>query len=112
MGVREAIRSADVLHGQRAEEAHRLDESWQSLEKQLEDTMKRIKETQTSRKVYEHMLARIQKEQAILRQKMLKMEEHVARKRREVRQRQGEQERVRNERVQGVRSLDALETDA
>ena len=34
--------------------------------------------------VYEHMLERLKKEQAIMRQKLLRMEEHLARKQKEL----------------------------
>lgn len=110
--VRELIRSADLLHGQQAEETHRLDDNCVGLRQQYTDTMKRITETQTARKVYEHMLSRIQKEQAILKQKMLKMEDHLERKRREVQQKKCEHERIQAQRVAGLRNLEVLSEDA
>lgn len=110
--LRDAIRAADDLHERKTREADNHDELLLDREKQLDDTNKQIIETQTSRKVYEHMLARIQKEQAILKQKMLRMEEHLARKRREVQQRESECDRARSQRMQHVQGFDALYQDA
>jgi hypothetical protein len=110
--IREQIRAADSSHCNRADETHRLDDSWNQLQEKHEETWKRINETKTSKKVYEHMLARIQKEQAILKQKMLKMEEHMARKSRELGQRQTESGRIHKEKVQVTEGHEALERDA
>jgi len=82
------------------------------LQEKFDETNKRITETKTSKKVYEHMLARIQKEQAILKQKMLKMEEHMSRKSRELGQRATESGRIYKEKVQMVETLECLERDA
>jgi hypothetical protein len=110
--LREAIRVADMAHSSHSEDGHAFKEETESLQQQLEETDERMKETQTLRKVYEHMLARMQKEQAILRQKMLKMEDHLGRKTREVRQKRNESERAKKEKVLHQRELDALEMDA
>lgn len=109
--VREAIGTADRLHAQKAEETTHLDEKWKAFSKEYKDTMNLIKDTQTSRKVYEHMLARIQKEQAILKQKMLRMEDHLARKRRDVQRRVADSDRYNAERVRQTQALNALEED-
>jgi len=111
-GLREKIRAADSSHDNHADENHRLEDSFVQLKDQFALTTTRIKETETSKKVYEHMLARIQKEQAILKQKMLKMEEHVTRKVSELGQRISEGERIKKERVQRSETLDSLERDA
>jgi hypothetical protein len=58
------------------------------------------------------MLARIQKEQAVLRQKMLRMEEHVGRKVREDLQQSAERERANGARLQSAREQESLEVDA
>jgi len=97
--LREAIRLADSMHSSNSEEAHDFNEEKNSLELQLKDTVARLEDTQLSRKVYEHMLARMQKEQAILKQKMLKMEEHLGRKSQEVVQKKNEVERAKKDRV-------------
>lgn len=110
--IREQIRAADASHSNRADETHRLEDSWNQLTDKFEETNKRITETKTSKKVYEHMLARIQKEQAILKQKMLKMEEHITRKKRELHQRLSEAERIHNEKVHSLGTLEDLERDA
>jgi len=110
--LREDIRTWDMMHGQKSDEEIHLAAFCESLEQQHDETVRQIRETKTSRKVYEHMLARIQKEQAILRQKMLYMEDHMTRKKREVQQKRGEHERARTDRVQVVQDLEALEVDA
>jgi len=71
--LREQIRAADNSFSGRGEESHRLEDAHQQLQEKSEETYRRISETKTSKKVYEHMLARIQKEQAILKQKMLNL---------------------------------------
>jgi len=110
--IREEIRCADQSHWVRGDETHRLEDSLTELDQKYEETVERIHETQTCRKVYEHMLKRIQKEQAILKQKMLKMEEHMVRKRREVHQKIVERERTHTEKVQKALEYDLLERDA
>uniref|UniRef100_A0A7S0A419 ODAD1 central coiled coil region domain-containing protein n=1 Tax=Pyrodinium bahamense TaxID=73915 RepID=A0A7S0A419_9DINO len=110
--LRDAIRAADDLHERKNREADSQDELLLDRERQLSETRRQIAETQMSRKVYEHMLARIQKEQAILKQKMLRMEGHLGRKRHEAQRGGAECERLRTERAQNVRSLDALMEDA
>lgn len=110
--IREKIRAADNSHSGNADEAHKLEDTHNQLKEKLEETLRRSDETKTSRKVYEHMLARIQKEQAILKQKMLKMDEHMTRKRRELNQRIAQAERTHGDKVQCQEVLDALERDA
>jgi hypothetical protein len=110
--LREQIRAADNSYCGRTDESHRLEDSLSQLQEKFAKTSERITETKTSKKVYEHMLARIQKEQAILKQKMLKMDEHITRKRREFSQRQNEDQRIHRERVQCMDVLEALERDA
>lgn len=110
--IREQIRAADNSHCNRSDETHRLEDNWNQLEEKFAETSRRITETKTSKKVYEHMLARIQKEQAILKQKMLKMEDHITRKRRELCQRSSEAERFHRDRVQALDTLESLDRDA
>merc|ERR1719271_1301579 len=102
--VKEQIQASDASHGNKSNDTHQLDENFK-------ETNRRITESKTSKKVYEHMLARIQKEQAILKQKMLKMEEHISRKRRELNQRVSEGERISKEKVQSMEVLESLERD-
>lgn len=109
--LREAIRAGDTSLSLKGEEWHRLVEREHHLEDQLQQTRQRIMDTQTSEKVYKHMLARIQKEQAILKEKMLMMEEHMARKRRELQHTQMESERIHREKVQALLESEALEQD-
>eukprot|EP00929_Paragymnodinium_shiwhaense_P120905 TRINITY_DN92970_c0_g1_i1.p1 TRINITY_DN92970_c0_g1~~TRINITY_DN92970_c0_g1_i1.p1 ORF type:complete len:563 (+),score=195.16 TRINITY_DN92970_c0_g1_i1:97-1689(+) len=110
--LREEIRTMDNMHGNQAEEAARLKGSCDALNDQMKDISRRIQETKTSRKVYDHMLARIQREQALLRQKMLKMEQHLSRKGNEWRQKIAECDRVHSERVREMQELEAREHDA
>jgi len=110
--IREQIRAVDSSHSNRSDESHRLEDSWNQLQEKYDETNKRITETRTSEKVYEHMLARIQKEQAILKQKMLKMEEHINRKRRELSQTEALEKRIHREKVQSLDSYESLERDA
>jgi len=99
------IRMFDMMHAQKGDETQRLDRICQGLREQHQEYEREIQETKTSRKVYVHMLARIQKEQAVLRQKMLRMEDHVGRKVREELQQLAERERVNGARVQGARQF-------
>ncbi|CAK0893790.1 unnamed protein product, partial [Prorocentrum cordatum] len=99
------------MHSSNSEEAHDFNEEKSSLEMQLRDTVARLEDTQLSRKVYEHVLARMQKEQAILKQKMLKMEEHLGRKSQEVVQKRNEVERSKKDRVVKQNQLEAFEVD-
>lgn len=110
--LREQIRAADASHFNRSEDTHKLDDSWNQLQEKFDETTKRIIETKTSKKVYEHMLARIQKEQAILKQKMLMMDQHMGRKTRELEQGVLEAERTHRGKVLSDKNLDALERDA
>mmetsp|Transcript_51226 Transcript_51226/g.91208 ORF Transcript_51226/g.91208 Transcript_51226/m.91208 type:complete len:507 (-) Transcript_51226:84-1604(-) len=110
--IREAIRAADASHSNRGDETHKLEDSRNQLEEKHDETLRRIQETKTSRKVYEHMLARIQKEQAILKQKMLMMEDHMGRKRREVQQKIQESERTHSQKVQRLTDYETLDRDA
>lgn len=110
--VKEEIRSADLLHMDKAEEVDVLESQRTSLAEQLLQTDEQIKENKTNRKVYEHMLARTQKEQAILRQKMLLMAQYKDRKDREYAARDTEYKHLASQRVQFERELTELEQDA
>merc|ERR1719506_268982 len=81
---RSLIKQADNANGQKQDEVFKLDDTVLSLERQLEEGKEAISEALMNRKVYEHMLERLKKEQAILKQKQLKMEEHLKRKRNEL----------------------------
>jgi len=110
--LREAIRSADNSHNQKSDEEHRLKDSKEHIERQYHETHHLIQETETNRKVYEHMLARMQKEQAILKEKMFKMEGHLSRKTQELSAKGSEQERRMKQKVQSQRNFDAFDNDA
>lgn len=81
---RNLIKQADNANAVQQESVYKLDDTVLSLERQLEEGNLAIEEAIMNRKVYEHMLERLKKEQAILKQKQLKMEEHLKRKRSEL----------------------------
>merc|ERR1719487_2394729 len=64
--LRESIRVSDASNGKKADEIHRMEEIKQALEKQYDDTVAKIDDVQTCRKVYQHMLKRILHEQMTL----------------------------------------------
>jgi len=109
--LKEAIRVAEQAHSLRAEEAGRHDESRSALVKLYEETLEEIHEAQTSQKVYKHMLARITKEQAILKQKMLLMEAHLGRKNIESHRKVASQERLVRKGAVSAQELEILEQD-
>jgi len=110
--VRESIQAADRLHHQKSDEVGHHDDKVRIFKQQLKDTQAQIMETQTSKKVYEHMLARIQREQSILKQKMLALDHHLGRKRRDLHRQVAVRDRVNADRMQSVRALEVLSDDA
>merc|ERR1719181_2345209 len=109
--LREAIRVADGAHSARDFESSKADDHRGNMEKQLEETIKAIEDAQTSKKVYTHMLNRITKEQAILREKMLCMDSHLERKDAECHRKVATQERLVRKGAQSAQDLDILEQD-
>lgn len=109
--LREAIRVADNSGSARDFESLKQDDHRVSIEKQLEDTLKAIKDAQTAKKVYSHMLNRITKEQSILREKMLCMDHHLERKDMECHRKASSQERLVRKGAQSAQDLDILEQD-
>jgi hypothetical protein len=110
--LREAIRVADQSHSARDFESSKQDDHRGGIEKQLEDTVKAIKDAQTAKKVYTHMLNRITKEQSILREKMLMMDGHLQRKDAECHRKLATQERLVRKGAQSLQDLDVLEQEA
>merc|ERR1719181_122382 len=109
--LREAIRVADGAHSARDFESSKADDHRGNMEKQLEETIKAIEDAQTSKKVYTHMLNRITKEQSILREKMLCMDQHLERKNAECHRKVATQERLVRKGAQSLQDLDILEQD-
>merc|ERR1719181_1051430 len=109
--LREAIRVADGAHSARDFESSKADDHRGNMEKQLEETIKAIEDAQTSKKVYTHMLNRITKEQSILREKMLCMDQHLERKNAECHRKVATQERLVRKGAQSWQDLDILEQD-
>jgi hypothetical protein len=111
MHLREAIRVADHAHGARDNESTKQEDYRASLDKQYADTTKAMEEAKTAKKVYKHMLDRISKEQAILREKMLCMDSHLERKSAECHRKVSAQERMVRKGAQSMQDLDILEQD-
>lgn len=126
--LRDAIRTADQEHMDmnKGESADKIYETEDVLNKQLIELTgydaKRgkqvdekgglIKEAETTRKVYEHMLKRTQREQAIVKQKLFKLEEHLSRKNRELQQKQTEREEARCAKIQMDKTLKSYDQEA
>jgi len=109
--LREAIRLADQTHGTGSDDFAKKAEIRNNLEKQKDDTEKAILEEQTKNKVYNHMRARIQKEQELLKEKLLSMEAHLQRKNSESSRKVNQQERLNRKGAQSALDLDILEAD-
>lgn len=109
--LREAVRMADASHSTGSDESSKKEDFRSSLEKQYDDTLKAIHEAQTARKVYNHMCGRIQKEQALLKEKLLVMEAHLERKSAESHRKVALQERLNRRGAQSSQDLDILEAD-
>jgi len=78
--LREAVRQAESNFSTRSEDAYKYEDQKVSLSRQLEETTESITEALTNRKVYQHMLERLKKERALLKQKLVQMEAHLTRK--------------------------------
>lgn len=109
--LREQIRVCDQCHGARDYESGKQDDEKGTMEKQFEDTVRAIKDAQTCKKVYVHMLNRITKEQSILREKMQCMEGHLQRKDGECHRKTATMERLNRKGAQSQQDLDVLEQD-
>lgn len=108
--LRESIRVADA-NGPGQDDSKRED-SRATIEKTYQDTLKAILEAQTAKKVYTHMCARIVREQALLKEKLIVMEGHLNRKGQESHRKVAVQERLLRKKVQGDKELEILEQDA
>mmetsp|Transcript_57380 Transcript_57380/g.167993 ORF Transcript_57380/g.167993 Transcript_57380/m.167993 type:complete len:530 (-) Transcript_57380:78-1667(-) len=109
--LREAIRVADQSHSAGAAESFKREDMRSAIEKQYKETMNQIKDAQTAKKVYSHMCGRIQKEQALLKEKLLVMEAHLERKSAESHRKVAVQERLIRRGAQTAQDLDILEQD-
>jgi len=107
--LRETIRQADAQNSMKHDEVFKMDDKRESLKKRLTDTQEKIAEALTQKKVYQHMLERIKKEQTVLKQKMLKMEQHLQRKNQEVEEKLHQSRKVHQDRVQAQQLLDVFE---
>ncbi|CAJ1354866.1 unnamed protein product [Effrenium voratum] len=110
--LREEIRTADQQHFNKGDWSKKMDEIWKALKTQDAHVDKKKEESETSRKVYEHMLKRTQREQAILKQKLFQMQEHLERKKRELQQKRTECEQARCAKVQIHQTLESYSEEA
>lgn len=110
--LRESIRNSDLSSGKKGDEVHRMEEIKQALEKQYDDTVAKIDDVQTCRKVYQHMLKRILHEQMMLKEKMLKMEKHLEKKNHECAMAVDHSRKANGEKVQSSIDLELMENDA
>jgi len=109
--LREAIRIADQAGHVGQTETSKKEDLQTSLGKQQEEAQESIKAAQTARKVYTHMLGRIQKEQVLMKEKLLIMEKHLSRKSHETHRKTSTQERLSRKSAQTAQDLDILESD-
>lgn len=109
--LREAVRVADQPHGGGLDESSKTEEMRTTLERQIEDTRAAIKEGQTATKVYTHMCGRIQKEQSLLKEKLLIMEGHLQRKGAEHQRKVALHERIVRKGAQCMQDVEFLERD-
>jgi len=112
--LREQIRAADRNHGYGADESSKKEDSYQSIEQQWYDIVKKrgaLDEAKTCKKVYNHMCERITKEQSLLKEKLVLMEAHLHRKNSESRRKVAVQERLVRKGAQCSQDLDILEQD-
>merc|ERR1719428_2380585 len=109
--LREAIRMADAGGTTRSDELYTLEDTRASLSKQLEETSEKIQEALTNKKVYQHILERLKKEQAVLKQKMMKMENHLSRKSLESTKKLHSSRKMQQGKTQAVLELELMEQD-
>jgi len=109
--LREQISVADQSHCVNADASTKQEDHRSAIEKQYSETCKAIHEAQTAKKVHSHMLARIQKEQAILKEKMYMMEGHLERKSADSHRKIATRERLIRKCAQSAQELDILEQD-
>mmetsp|Transcript_49463 Transcript_49463/g.117701 ORF Transcript_49463/g.117701 Transcript_49463/m.117701 type:complete len:531 (-) Transcript_49463:200-1792(-) len=110
--LKEVIRVHESSHSYRADESGKVDDLRSQLRQQIEETDDQIKEAMTSQKVYRHMLARVTKEQAILKQKLVVMDQHLERKSAEAHRKLLQQERLIRKGALSAQELDSMEQEA
>mmetsp|Transcript_11304 Transcript_11304/g.24467 ORF Transcript_11304/g.24467 Transcript_11304/m.24467 type:complete len:528 (-) Transcript_11304:57-1640(-) len=109
--LRESLRLLDQSHGTGTDEFAKKEDVRASLKKQHKDTWKSIMEEATKNKVYNHMKNRINKEQELLKEKLLGMERHLTRKTSESSRKVSQQERLTRQSAQSAQCLDMLQQD-
>lgn len=77
----------------------------------ISEVCKEIEETAEVRRVYQHMVERLNRELRIVQQKASIMEEHLARKTHEVEKRQDHSRRVHQDKVESINMLEWMEQD-
>lgn len=83
----------------------------EDLHAELQQLANEMREALETKKVYQHMVARLRRELRIVEEKNKLMEEHLRRKTHEVEQRQCVSRRVHKEKVQTINQLEDMEQD-
>jgi chromosome segregation ATPase len=107
--LRESVRQAESHYSSRSEDAYKYEDQRASLTRQLEETTESIAEALTNRKVYHHMLERLKKERALLKQKLVNMEAHLARKTSEHEDKMAQTRLAKQHQAQATAELEACE---
>merc|ERR1719321_2452183 len=107
--LREAVRQAENNVSTRSEDAYKYEDQKVSLTRQLEETTESITEAFTNRKVYQHMLERLKKERALLKQKLVQMEAHLTRKQSEHEDKLAQTRLAKQHQAQAAQELELCE---
>jgi len=107
--LKEAIKVADMGHGDGTTDSSKKEDPRVSIEKHIKELDEGIAKAMESRKVYTHMCGRIQKEQSLLKEKLIVMENHLERKNMETHRKVALQERVVRKSTQVQQELEELE---
>jgi len=107
--LKRAIAEADVGHGDGAPDSSKKEDRRLALEGEIDELNESILRAKEARKVYTHMGGRIQKEQSLLKEKLLVMEGHLGRKNMETSRKVALQERVVCKGAQVTQELERLE---
>merc|ERR1719321_1152596 len=109
--LREAVRQAESNFSTRSEDAYKYEDQKVSLSRQLEETTESITEALTNRKVYQHMLERLKKERALLKQELVQMEAHLTRKQSEHEDKLAQARLAKQHQAQAAQELELTEQD-
>jgi len=82
-----------------------------TIQAKIDEVNRQMEEAATTKRVLQHMVTRLHHEENVVEQKIKAMEDHLARKTREVMKRQEMSRRVHGEKVQSILELEAMEQD-